>query len=1243
MASSSATATPPPAQTPIVPNDIFVSFRAQVIDRVQIRLTHSPAPESYAAYLARPELERDNDEAAVVDVQFARYVLEWLGFTEGGDVIYNRTLPGGGANRPDYVVHGTIGIAFIWEDKNSSHDDFIGDLPQMRRYSGGTAGYAVWCNMRRIVAIRFRSSDPLDYEQLASINVADLFGAGNALLPRVAEVERNQLSVFYLLFRKERFTRFSSLIEAIAVDEEQFLARAIPLEGDAALEQFIAGSRQSLEHLRLAASVRIQEALVGRSRQEAEEQRLIAEWEDATTNFLTTMAYPSLHTPIQNAAARITERLGTLEPAEIAALTQIVEAEYGGRLTASSRAAVVAWQDRASRINGAMRTLRYQSATFTVADAYHLWCARQNDEADKTPALYAEQVAYVLFVRLLLVRVLEDKGIISPRLASDGGFLNWQTYVRLHFKEVAGASILTDNFYSLLVRKASRYYLHFFQQAAFDWFVPDDFLLLETLYFLCHYSFQQVTSDVIGFTYERYIDRTARKRKGHFLTPASVVDAMLDALGYSGRAMIGRNLLDPACGSGSFLLRAARRYRDALIEALCQRNGLPVGIESLEANTALRHELAQRYLDALTRAFVGMERNPFACYLAEMNLLIQALDDFSILHGIEPKPIDRFAIFNTDSLDLPLEVLFAGSPGSFGPLTIPERLSDQLLDDAFAIKARQGDYRQGFMYIIANPPYVTSKQEDVAAARFRGSPFWASALSGDTNLYLLFLQLGLYYLADGGQMAYIVPLTIIGDVSAAAVRFRATTAPFSLTTVIRFFRGDILFGDVDQAVGILCVQRQPTPATITVGGGARLEDVPPSLLALPANHVTEAVPPGGAWHSAWLVGTHQEQYEIWQHVRAVSDTLAYQMRTLLAAFEVRQGDVNATYTNPFRQGDACRGRAGAVALYKGENVRPFAPLPYNPSDWAMPSTGATGNHGRTAAVLTEIAALTSPQMGIVLRETARLNTRERLTPTWFTRDGTRPLAFTHVVWRMLLLPGQTEARGKALLALLSSTTVAYLINLFSTNSHISKDELERLPIPDPATFPEAQLASLADRLLAARHQFETDYVQPFAIATDALPTISPEAITILPTAYLQRVAGVTITLDALEQQGVITITGPASRRVAWLQNNKRITIAHPQAAAHRMLNQFFDDPTIQERTWTMARTIQIPDPATASTWLPLFEGVCRDAQAQWDQCVALQQQIDAVVMAWYQFTPPMCAAISAMLPWARRRRDAGGV
>src|SRR5207302_831796 len=121
--------------------------------------------------------------------------------------------------------------------------------------------------------------------------------------------------------------------------------------------------------------------------------------------------------------------------------------------------------------------------------------------------------------------------------------------------------------------------------------------------------------DIIGFTYEQYIDRTARNRKGHFLTRPEIVEYMLDLLGYSGRQVLGRRIFDPACGSGSFLVHAARRYRSALVEAICDKHRLP-NEATIQANHERRLDLAREYVDALASRFFGMELNPFACYLA---------------------------------------------------------------------------------------------------------------------------------------------------------------------------------------------------------------------------------------------------------------------------------------------------------------------------------------------------------------------------------------------------------------------------------------------------------------------------------------------------------------------------------------------------------------------------------------------------------------------------------------------------
>ncbi|HCI81301.1 MAG TPA: hypothetical protein DHW02_16605, partial [Ktedonobacter sp.] len=275
------------------------------------------------------------------------------------------------------------------------------------------------------------------------------------------------------------------------------------------------------------------------------------------------------------------------------------------------------------------------------------------------------------------------------------------------------------------------------------------------------------------------------------------MDYMLDLLDYAGPEVIGRRIFDPACGSGSFLVHASRRYRQALITYFCNTHSVTTE-EQLYANEEWRAEIARRYLDDLASLFFGMELNPFACYLAEMNLLIQGLDDLAVLQASGDKqPVERFQIYNTDSLNLPFEVLSSNDiTGIVRPVLVPDRLSYRLTDDAHPIKAKLDSYVSGFFYIISNPPYVNSRQEMMDVDRFKDRLFYQSVLSGDTNLYLLFLRLGLYYLSEYGQMVYIVPLTVFGDKSASAARQLLTTLPFSPDMITRFYRGDILFPGV---------------------------------------------------------------------------------------------------------------------------------------------------------------------------------------------------------------------------------------------------------------------------------------------------------------------------------------------------------------------------------------------------------------------------------------------------------------
>ena len=259
---------------------------------------------------------------------------------------------------------------------------------------------------------------------------------------------------------------------------------------------------------------------------------------------------------------------------------------------------------------------------------------------EKSQKAFAEQVSYVFFVRLLLARVLEDKGII-PRLVSDGGLSTWHNFLLYESESTNGTH--STSFLPLVYRHIASFYHHFFQQPIFDWFVPDDYLVSLVLDQLNTYNFKDVKNDILGYTYESFIDRVARNRKGHFLTPPPVVEYMLDRINYNTSSIIGESLLDPACGSGSFLVHCVGRLRAVIFSAMADRDPI---------------ERAETFIEHVTTKFVGLEINPFSCYLAELNLFIQIIDELNFLwKNGRDYTIKRFAIYNTNSLEMCQEVL----------------------------------------------------------------------------------------------------------------------------------------------------------------------------------------------------------------------------------------------------------------------------------------------------------------------------------------------------------------------------------------------------------------------------------------------------------------------------------------------------------------------------------------------------------------------------------------------------------
>lgn len=650
---------------------IVGSFREEVVDAFNV--ADGARTLSYAEYLATPAPTRGNDEADVVDAAFTTSLLIWLGWLKQ-DWRYNRSeKTPASVQRPDFRVISGGTTAFVVEDKSTAESWDAHSANQLRRYTTGTSGLSLWTNGRTLRMSRFTSKG--DEDLLAICSVEALFGSA-ALLPFMAD-DGGALAQMYVTLCKARFTEYPQLVESACTTR----ADRIVLDEEQSLREFIMGIQAKLARLGLAAEAQIRAALRETNDVRATCDTLVARYERETLASLAAgpMA-PELEAIIQDVGAH----LGSLRPGE-------VDSTRMGRLIPDA----LRWSRMVLAIDAEYRdTLVRARGNLEIERLFRTWERQHTLGSDSDPVVaYSQQVAYVLFVRLLLVRILEDKNILAEPVVSNGGLDAWRTLIQARLPHSIAGAIQGHVLIELLFRTIGRFYAHFFAQTVFDWFEPDDYDLVLLLEHLNRYDFSDVSHDILGLTYEEYVTRSERNRRGHFLTRSPLVDYMLKSAGFTGRGIIDRRLLDPACGSGSFLIHGVRALRAALAEAMAP-GATGAGGMSVEQ----RIDFARALLDAVGKQFVGMDIDPFACYLAELNLLVQILDEVALLWDqSQEAPLERLLIFNTDSLALPDRVLV-------GEGLELRSVGEEYLDEAAYLKARDGEFRHGFDFVVFNPP-----------------------------------------------------------------------------------------------------------------------------------------------------------------------------------------------------------------------------------------------------------------------------------------------------------------------------------------------------------------------------------------------------------------------------------------------------------------------------------------------------------------------------------------------------------
>jgi len=238
----------------------------------------------------------------------------------------------------------------------------------------------------------------------------------------------------------------------------------------------------------------------------------------------------------------------------------------------------------------------------------------------------------------------------------------------------------------------------------------------------------------LGDLYQE-LSEAARKRYALLQTPEFVESFLLDRSLEPAIARWGLGevrLIDPACGSGHFLLGAFHR--------LLERHRRSAPAENPRV-------LVQRALDQVA----GVDLNPFAAAIARFRLLVAALSACGV-RRLAAAPAFRIGVAAGDSL---LHGRRPATRGLSGELFEGREMAGPEAEHFYASEDRElleEIFARRYHAVVANPPYITMKDpglRDLYRARFE-------SCHGKYSLVCPFLERILDLAADDGYVAAIV-------------------------------------------------------------------------------------------------------------------------------------------------------------------------------------------------------------------------------------------------------------------------------------------------------------------------------------------------------------------------------------------------------------------------------------------------------------------------------------------------------
>jgi type I restriction-modification system DNA methylase subunit len=338
------------------------------------------------------------------------------------------------------------------------------------------------------------------------------------------------------------------------------------------------------------------------------------------------------------------------------------------------------------------------------------------------------------------------------------------------------------------------------------------------------YRFDVIGVELLGSIYERYLGNTlsitakqvrlepkpeVRKAGGVYYTPKFIVDYIVGETvgklveGKTPKEVANLRILDPTCGSGSFLIGAFQYlidwhlnyYREHGEEARIHPM-YPEVLKDADGNVRLSFHAKARIM---RQNLYGVDIDPQAVEITMMSLYLKALDGEREM--LAPKqsvlPELKFNIRCGNSIV---------GPEITEKFTVSQEERDRIKTFNWkAVESGFGDIlaNGGFDAVIGNPPYGDTLSN--LEKKYLVSAGYKSGGSGNNDIFRFMVEKGLHVLRDACPLGMILPNTYL--VGSKYRNFRETISQLALVDEIVDFGTQKVF-DVEIFSSILILQRR---------------------------------------------------------------------------------------------------------------------------------------------------------------------------------------------------------------------------------------------------------------------------------------------------------------------------------------------------------------------------------------------------------------------------------------------------